>query len=245
MLVRRLLSIAFVCVVWMAVATCRADLLVSAEFQATDDTGLLRTAADQSGDESLAVAASSAFSSTGTTWNHLEITQYNGSLTTNPSWSGLVDRNNATTTVGFSITGSVYAWNQNNFTNAVTADDFFFAAAGASSTFNWSITGLTAGTTYKLFLYGSNLTSDRQINQLVDTNGDGSLTDETAVGVWSGSLFTVKANSSGTILGYGSVPGGEGNWSGFQIAQVPEPSVVVLLLTCASGLLAYAWRKQK
>jgi hypothetical protein len=241
-------------------AIANAEFLVSAEFQGAAGTGIARTPNNQSGDEAVALVADAAFHSAGKTWNHLEIAQYDAGAITNPSFSNLVDRETgAATGVGFSITGATLAYNNEaSFTPQATdaARDFFLfniGALGLSSTANWQISGLTPGTTYKLYLYGGGApATGRGINQTVDVNGNGSLADDTAVLVGNapntGALFSVVANGNGMVLGsLTGVGTNEGDWSGFQITDkvVREPGTSVLVLTSVFGLAAYAWRKRR
>ena len=79
----------------------------------------------------------------------------------------------------------------------------------------------------------------------VDTDGNGSLANNTASDIGLGALFNVTSSASGTILGQESLaPNGVGTWAGFQVASVPEPSTLVLLASGLIGLLCYAWRKR-
>jgi hypothetical protein len=241
-------------------STAKAELLVSAEFQGTANTGQQTAPNFQSGNETAAAKKSSLFSSEGTTWNHLEIAQYPAAATADPSFSNLIDRGtNQSTSVGFSITGNTVAYNNSpsflvQSTN-VARDFFLFniASLGLSTTATWQISGLKADTSYALYLYGGGAPDDeRGVYQTIDTDGNGSTADNSAVLVGSprdsGELFMVTSNSSGSILGLLSGNASkEGNWSGFQLAEVavPEPSTLALLGSAVMGLLAYAWRKRK
>jgi hypothetical protein len=265
MLARNVLGVMSVVLAFgMGTPSANAELLVSVDFQGAAGTGMAHAPTNQTGNESLASTASSLFTSAGTTWNYLEVGQCGtgGTVTTNPSFNGLVDRGTGLGTgVGFSLTGTTFTYNILDADNtygagAVTRDYWVFSEDysgiwGVSSTASWQITGLTPGAKYSLYLYGSGADNGRPTYQTIDMDGDGLLTNNAEVQVGNsvntGALFSsVVANGYGKILGSLRASGVESDWSGFQIAQeTPEPGTMVLMLLGIFGLSAYAWKKRK
>lgn len=212
-----------------------------------------------SGVESGAAAANSAFGAANV-WNVLGTT---GLKITNYGSGNLVDSTGAGTTVKFSISGLTGAYGSNSFsTNTLLRDYFYWNERDLSSSIGWQLSGLVASTTYAFYTYGSfsNASSARQYRMLVDTNGDGLLTDETATTVQStaagtGVLVFVTTDANGVLHGQNTAVSGEANWGGFQLALAspvvtpptgaPEPGSAALALL-ALGLLGAtpAFRKR-
>ena len=155
-----------------------------------------------------------ATSGIGNVWNALTIAGHSGT-TVNPSLAIVKDSTGANTAVAFSITGTVTGFS--NAGNALSADYMFLAAGNSASSVTWQLTGLNPAKTYSLWLYGSSVRSCRF---KVDTNGNASIADETAVTAPTngGVLVTgIHPDATGKIIGNADTPGGEVNWSGFQL----------------------------
>ena len=152
----------------------------------------------------------------GGTWNYLTVGGHSSS-STNPSVN-LVESDGSPSPVAFSVTGTVSGWSQSG--DALHSDYLFVNAGSADANVDWQITGLDSGETYTLLLYGG---VARDIEITVDTDGDGSLTDETSVIAPANASVAVEnitpfPGASAQIIGRaepGSVS--EGNWSGFQL----------------------------
>lgn len=159
---------------------------------------------------------SGSVSGLGGTWNHLTI---NGHPTTssNPSFN-LQESDGSPSSVTFTITGTVSGWSQSG--NALYADYLFVNAGNSDPAIDWQITGLDSAETYTLILYGG---VARDVRITVDTDGDGSLADETDVfAPANGSVIveniTPFPGANALILGRAQGGNnGEGNWGGFQL----------------------------
>jgi hypothetical protein len=107
-----------------------------------------------------------------------------------------------------------------------------------------TISGLVAGGDYDLYLYtqGDVNATGRQTTFTVNggspvTTSPGSASADTFISGQNYVLFDVAANAGGDISVVYSNFAGEADVNGFQLAAVPEPSAVILVLT---GLLAVA-----
>ena len=153
----------------------------------------------------------------GNIWNGFDVPGHDLPAAVNPSME-LVDSEGNATSVTFTITGNVSGFSYADVVPLI--QDYLFVNAGNSdASLTWSITALEAGGSYELYAYGG---IARDVSITIDTDGDGSLADETATIVpGAGFLFeSVKADSNGTIIGR-TAPGtvAEGNWGGFQLRQ--------------------------
>jgi hypothetical protein len=152
----------------------------------------------------------------GGTWNHFTVGGHS-TTSSNPSLN-LVESDGSASQVTFTINGTVSGWSQSG--DALFSDYLFVNAGNSDRNLDWQITGLDSGKTYTLIAYGG---VGRDATITVDTDGDGSLADETPViapangGVAIESI-TPFPGANALILGRvesGSVS--EGNWSGFQL----------------------------
>ncbi len=155
-----------------------------------------------------------AASGLGNVWNALTIAGHSGT-TVNPSLAVVKDSTGANTSVAFSITGTVSGFSTSG--NALKNDYLFLAAGNSASSVTWQLTGLNPAKTYSLWLYGS---ASRSCRFKVDINGNASIADDTAVTAPAngGVLVTgIHPDGTGKIIGNADTPGGETNWSGFQL----------------------------
>jgi hypothetical protein len=172
-------------------------------------------------------------------WNELIGSVNFGAATTDPSFGPLVDSTGTTTAVSFAITGTISSFNSVTFFGrpnpdgslSMRGDYIYFNDPPASNpSIDWRISGLTPGAVYRMVLYGANTNLNRVFTMLVDTDGDGDLTDEVAFEVITlngatpapAYLAVVVASASGAIVGRGSATIGEADWAGFQLALAPD-----------------------
>lgn len=116
---------------------------------------------------------------------------------------------------------------------------------------SFTISGLTPGTPYELYLYGQSGTGGAT-DRMVDFTING--VTQTITGANVGSfisgvnfvMFALTPGSSSVSGSFVQNPGtGEGNFSGLQIAAIPEPSTFALLAV-ALGFVATSalWRRR-
>jgi hypothetical protein len=154
----------------------------------------------------------------GGVWNALTIASH-PATSVNPGLAALMDSSGAASPVSFAITGTV-----SGFTTAAAGgstplfNDYLFLNAGNSAaSITWRLAGVNPAKTHSLWLYGS---AARSVRLKVDRNGNGSLTDDPAVTAPAGGGVLVSGilpQPAGIILGNADTPGGETNWSGFQL----------------------------
>lgn len=195
-----------------------------------------------SGPEPSATAANPRFG-VANAWNNLPITF--GVLTTNPSWSGLVDSKGAATNVNFSITGTVLpvnlypynpaefaghdfrsqylAWNSNNGHNPGGA------GPGESTTIYWTLTGLRPRTRYRMFVYGPIAGISRSFDMIIEgrTRNVPTYVSASTIGFGGAYFANIRSDGSGRISGLARGIGSstasgavnEANWTGFQLLE--------------------------
>lgn len=205
----------------VCVSQAGADpILISVDLQSSYDTqGRAFSGVDPE------AAAADPFFAAAAFWNVIGTTGF----TVLTDVAGLKDSTGATTTVGFKTSGHG-AYGDASFGPSDLLNDYFYwGSRGASPNLEWEINGLIPNGIYVFFANGSNSDADapRVFLMTLDTDGDGDLSDETAVTVVSpsGTLFPkVVAGANGKIVGRGTKVGNvEPNWGGFQLAG-PFPS---------------------
>ena len=200
------------------------------------------------------------------TWNSFTCTS---SSTASGSMSNLVASDGTATTeaVSFTSTGSwndVNSYGSNPFNILLNA--YLYSTAPSTAPSTVTLTGLTAGGSYDLYLYGQNGQGYNNGAAFSITTGTGSpITGSnsfTTGAITTGAsaptfqenanyvIFNATANSLGTLgISYSPVAGAsEGDFNGLQVistaAAVPEPASVGLLGAGALGLLLLG-RKRK
>ena len=213
-----------------AAGPAAAQALISADF-GTNTSNVF------SGREPRAESLDPAFAAANV-WNQLA-GEGPDPATDSPSWSSLMDSRGVSTAVSFSVTGSVgfFDFGGTAPTDALFRDYMFFHHPAVpekySSDIDWRIAGLIPGAIYQMVLYGASADVGRTFNMLVDTDGDGDLSDEVNVPVITtggfgtptanqlGYLSSIRASAAGEIIGRGvGVTGNEADWAGFQLAYV-------------------------
>ena len=194
-----------------------------------------------SGPEPSATSANPRFGNANV-WNNLPLSF--GVLTTDPSWSGLVDNRGGATRVSFSVTGTVLPVNLYPYNPAMYAGDTLRsqflawnsnngpihggAGPGESTTIRWTISGLRPRTRYRLFVYGALAGISRSFDMTIGrtTENVPSYVSGNNIGAGGAYFAFVMSDSKGRIRGEGvgigssTVAGApnEANWSGFQLA---------------------------
>ena len=222
----------------LGVGTRASALLISADFGSGFAGGSQPLF---SGVEPKAAALDPAFGAANV-WN--DLTTGDAGLVTDPSFGSLQDATGAVTSVTFSITGTLESYNGVSATASSLTRDYFYwnASPILSSTLSWTLSGLVPGASYALVFYGANTDVDRVFDMSID--GIGAVGGvATANGAQPDPLYVlVTASAAGLISGTAAGNAFEADWSGFQIASVPEPSTALLVAGCL-GLFA-AGRKR-
>ena len=115
----------------------------------------------------------------------------------------------------------------------------------------FTVTGLPSGQAFDLYLYTIHATTfslGANTQTMVNTTGDAFRNIATNPTNGNYVKFSGIADGTGGFVFYISENPATGSGSqlyGLQIATIPEPSAIVLLVTGLVGLLAYAWRKRK
>ena len=161
----------------------------------------------------------------GNVWNSFLVASYTGlaspsGTSTNPALANLKKSAGTTTTVGFDMSGMVSGFNNAGGaagSTALNADYLFLAAGNAGSSITWKLTGIPTGQTYSMYFYGSAI---RSVRIKVDVDGNGSTLNDAYQTVPAGGALLVNGiipTGTGRINGLADTPGGEVNWSGFQV----------------------------
>ncbi len=159
--------------------------------------------------------------SLGNVWNAFDVPGHALPAALNPSMNLVNDDGNATS-VNFALTGSAAGFSNGGAGQALFRDYVFDSAGNAGPDYSWDITGLDKKRRYDLMLYGG---VARPATFVVDTDGDGSLANNTPVTAGASSavrLNQIPTDSTGKITGNMGVGiGGEQNWSAFQLLAHP------------------------
>lgn len=243
----------------LAPAGVRGDsTLISVVFTSVNDYGS-GGPGNISGPENTATAENPLFGAANV-WNNLSSTF--GDLTTNPTWSDLVDSNGNSTGVNLSITGTVQAVNVYPYNPSFYAGNplrsYYLAwnsngPGGESDSISWVLSGLAPNATYDLCAYGPVTGQNVSFTMAIGSNSQAVHTYADFSSLGCTYFQNLKTNASGQLSGTGTGMGSdtgyanEADWTGFQLVEVTtpvaEPPTVVLLLMC--GLVAMALLTRK
>ena len=164
------------------------------------------------------MSGAESVSGIGGVWNALTIASH-PATSTNPGLAVLTDSAGGASQLSFSITGTVSGFTVGAAGGSTPLyNDYMFLNAGNSaSNITWQLAGANPAKSYAMWLYGS---ASRSLRLKVDVNGNGTLTDDAAVTAPAngGVLVSgIRPQASGVIIGNADTPGGETNWSGFQL----------------------------
>ena len=169
------------------------------------------------------MSGAESVSGIGGVWNALTIASH-PVTSVNPGLAGLNDSAGGASSLSFSITGTVSGFTVGAAGGSTPLyNDYLFLNAGNSaSSISWQIAGLNPAKSYAMWHYGS---AYRSVRLKVDVNGNGTLTDDAAVTAPANGgvlLSGITPQASGVIIGNADTPGGETNWSGFQLMIPPS-----------------------
>jgi hypothetical protein len=216
-----------------------SGLLVSVAFKTNNPFG---NSPPMSGTEAAATIANPAFGAANV-WNNLQ-SPWAPPLTTNPSWTSLVDSTGTSTSVSLFVTGTVFpldltpfipnpdplrsaflGWN--SWTNGGGG-----AGPGESTSLVWKLTGLPPRAKFDICIYGGVADADRGftmtvagIIQYIPTFNSTSSSLQNCI------LFSnIPSNAKGIItihadgVGDSKTAQNEANWAGFQLVQLAAPN---------------------
>jgi hypothetical protein len=187
-------------------------------------------------------AAADAVFNQGSVWNAFEV-NLPDTPSLNPSLSSLLDSSGNVTSASFSMTGAIEGYYDTiGYTDKLLRDFIYLDPhLGTSTSVSWEFTGVQPGASFKMYIhpFPYDTSTDRSFYITVDSNGDGSLLDETPQYVLNtgvGVLFSGNVSPSGTVLGNWQMANpanyyGQASWAGVQldVASVPEPATMLLL----------------
>jgi hypothetical protein len=199
-----------------------------------------------------------AIGSTGDVWN---VFTASGS---NPATALNLTTGAASSGVKLQLSGMQYiagtSGGANGPNSAMTED--FLAVGGAMQVRMGTVTltGLTANQGYELYLYNGSTSVGRitdfsitgtstvtgSINNMGGTLGPPAWTPATAVIPANYLQLNATANSTGQlVIQFMNRAASEGDFAGFQIRAIPEPSTNALFITGAAALLFVAYRARR
>lgn len=166
----------------------------------------------------IAMSGAEPGSGIGNVWNALTLASH-PATSVNPGITSMVDSSGSASGLSFGITGTVsgFTYGSSGGSTVLFNDYLFLNAGNSAASITWQIGGADPGKTYSMWLYGSSV---RTVRIKVDVNGNGSLADDAAVTAPAGGGVLVNGivpQASGLIIGDADAPGGETNWSGFQL----------------------------
>jgi hypothetical protein len=209
---------------------------------------------------SASATGAAAIGSAGDVWNILNGTPSGAhalNLTTGVASSGV--------TLSFSGTFITPTSAGANGSNAALTQDFLATGSSGNSTKTGTITlsGLTVGQNYALYLYngstsvgrltdfsvGGSSTVSGTINNIGTPGTLVTWTPATAIVPGNYLQLNATANVSGQLvvnfMNRQAMMGSEGDFAGFQIRAIPEPSTYALFATGAAALLIVAYRAHR
>jgi hypothetical protein len=161
-------------------------------------------------------------------WNVMSLPPLDGnpaSVITDPTIT-LATRDNVPSTVSFTLVGSVGGWSGLPGQHSLIGDYLILLGNhyfGYPDSVGLKIEGLEGGETYELVVRTGE-DGTRNMQTVVDLDGDGSLSDETWVTTLGGgktSLFRCVADDNGTIIGrVGTATTNEANFAGFILRKI-------------------------
>jgi hypothetical protein len=199
-------------------------------------------------------------------WNGYELYYGGGGSPrgTPPPSTGLLASDGTVTTVGFALADQLtaeYVGNSPLYLNLLN-DYAYVVSDPGDDTMYFTISGLIAGRSYGLYLYGTagdagqgsifRIDNGSPANRQTSGGNDGSfvegdvatnpLVDSSNYVVFSGVVADGSGQITGSLTSNGVTPWGAFN--GLQIVETPEPSSLVLLAG-AAGLMAGVRRRRK
>jgi hypothetical protein len=147
-----------------------------------------------------------------------------------------------------------------NGPNSTLTQDFLAVTGATANTGTVTLAGLTSGQQYALYLYNGGSTSIGRITDFSVTGtaiANGSVNNIGAPGavLWTPATAIIPGNYvqlNGTATAGGQLviqfmnrAASEGDFAGFQIRAIPEPSTYALVVTGAAALLIVGYRARR
>jgi hypothetical protein len=204
-------------------STTQAQLLVNVQFNSSPGVGNTQSGAALVG-------------SAGDVWNNL-----------GASGASVALNNSGGSASGITLTWSGSAWTvDSGFYNGFHSTaygklmDGYLYSIPANGTRHLTLSGLTVGIDYNLYLYSEGDSGSNGRRLTVNVNGVGATT--TAAAVYTVGTFIagqnylslpVQADGSGQLdIAYSVGGGTQANLNGFQLAAVPEPAATTVVMVC-------------
>jgi hypothetical protein len=160
-------------------------------------------------------------------WNHLKVASLSDDpqmiFSVDPTWD-LVDNDGNPSNVKVSLTGSYAGWSGHGGATDFLRGDYIILLKNGILGFPdphlvMNLSGLTPNQRYGFTVFTGSEGAGRHILTTVDTDGDGSLTDEIGVQVNQATSqnFSFTSSATGTALVTVDAVNTEGNFAGFQL----------------------------